>query len=109
MATLQNGMFITGNMVHGYAEIDMSNFDDYQYRAYFTAQVDLTIDDDDSIEINTIDISRTDVIYMPDYAWDDYELKGTDRSQVSKGLRDAITSAIQTNALTVIESYNEFA
>lgn len=110
MAILQEGMFITGNMVHGYAVIDMSNDDDYAYRAYFTAQVDLSIDeDDDSVAVRGIDIQKTDVIYMPDFSWTDYELTGTDNSQVNMGLRDAITHAILANPVTVIDSYNEFA
>ena len=109
MNELQKGMFVTGNVVHGYTEINMSNFDECQYRAYFTAEVDLDINDNEDIHVRAVDISQMNVIYMPDYAWEDYQLKGSDRTQADKGIRDAVMSAVQANKETVLDAYSEFA
>lgn len=108
MAILKKGMFILGDMVHGYQDIDIKD-DDYSYRAYFVAKVVLNIDESDEFDVHSIDINQTDVVWMPALAWDDYVLNGEERLLVSKLLREAITSALTENAAVTLEAYNEFA
>ena len=113
MAILKKGMFILGDMVHGYQDIDIKN-DDYSYRAYFVAKVVLNIDETDEgetdeFDVHSIDINQTDVVWMPALAWDDYILNGEERLLVSKLLRESITAALTENAAVTLEAYNEFA
>ena len=108
MAILKTGMFILGDMVHGYQNVDIKN-DDHTYRAYFVARVVLNIDESDDIEVHSIDINQTDMVWMPAGAWDDYIMNGEERLLVSELLREAITTAITENTAVTLEAYNEFA